>query len=352
MANCHQFLLQYNSVIRLSDEKRQTLMIARDSLRKRMNDGFTLLPYELKNGHQLSFFSQGSFVMDTIITPLTCDFDLDDGVYFSGNLNERERPGPEFFHTLVLKAITGKADFEKVEDKDTCVRVQYKEGFHIDLPIYYAEYYDCPDLAHLKKNWILSNPIEFIEWFERHAKSGFQKGFLFESRLYSQYAKWQEDIRKEDSQLRRIVRYLKAWADLKKGEMPCGIIMTILATENYSENERDDIALRDTLFNLKNYLEKKGVKCLRPTTPKGEDLFEGYAETKKEYFMTAVRALTASAEKAVMEISTESACENWEKHFGTRFNCTNRSTAAVKSEPDYSALKRTAAVSTPWGKII
>jgi len=349
MANCSHFFHHFNALIRLTDDKRQTLIFERDSLRQRMNTGFNMLSYEQKNGHILEFYSQGSFVMDTIIVPLNDDFDLDDGVYFRGALNEYQRPNPQFFHDLVLKAITAPTDFKKIEDKDSCVRVSSKEGFHIDLPIYYAEKQDCPDLAHIKKGWILSNPIEFIDWFESQTNSGFQKAFLYETRLYAaKYEKWQEDIRKQDCQLRRIVRYMKAWADLKKGEMPCGIIMTILATENYSEDTNDDVSFKNTLINIRTKLQKNGIKCYRPTTPTNEDLFASTSDTKKQYFMSALNSLITSAEKAIAEPNEKEACTEWQKHLGGRFSCHLAKDISVSTAPNLAALKRTAAVSTPW----
>lgn len=351
MANCNHLFHHYNAVIRLSDDKRQMLIRERNSLRQRMNAGYNLLTLEQKSGHLLEFYSQGSFVMDTIIAPLNDDYDLDDGVYFRGSLHESRRPDPKFFHHLVLKAITTPGDFKKVEDKETCVRVSSKEGFHIDLPIYYAGKKDCPDLAHLVKGWILSNPIEFIEWFEKRAGSGFQKEFLLEARLYAdRYAKWQEDIRKQDSQLRRIVRFMKAWADMRKGDMPCGIVMTILATENYKSNDNDDISFKDTLINIRKSLLANGVKCLRPTTPKGEDLFASTSDTKKDYFMSALNTLIGSAEKALAEPDEKEACLEWQKHLGGRFPCHLARNTSLRPEPSLAALKKTASVSVPWSQ--
>jgi hypothetical protein len=349
MANCNHLFHHYNAAIRLTDDKRRTLINERNALRNRMNAGFNLLSYEQKNGHILEFYSQGSFVTDTIIAPLNDDYDLDDGVYFRGSLSERQRPKPQLFHDLVLKAITSPGDFKKIEDKETCVRVSFKDGFHIDLPIYYAEKNDCPDLAHMIKGWILSNPIEFIEWFEKRAGSGFQKEFLLEARLYAdKYAKWQEDIRKQDTQLRRIVRYMKAWADMRKGDMPCGIIMTILAAENYAQDNNDDVSFKNTLINIRKSLLNNGIKCFRPTTPKNEDLFASTSDTKKQYFMSALNTLIASAEKAINEANEKEACLEWQKHLGGRFPCHLSKGTTVRTEPSIAALKRTAAVSTPW----
>jgi len=285
MANCHDLFQHFNCAIKLTDEKRVILMNVRDSLRKRMEGNYMQFPSQEKMNLELEFQSQGSFVMDTIIKPLNDDFDLDDGVYFHGRLSEKERPAPQIFHNWVIRAIDKDNDYENIKDKPTCIRVKYKQGFHIDIPIYYAEKFDSPDLADTKKGWLLSNPVEFIAWFEEKTKSGFQKEFFYESVKYAeQFNKWLSDIRKKDCQLRRLVRYMKAWGDLKRNEMPSGIIMTIIVGENFAINDRDDIAIRDTLLKVRNYLLSNGFKCPRPTTPAGEDLFAEKSESEKQYF--------------------------------------------------------------------
>jgi hypothetical protein len=318
MANCNNLFKHYNESIRLSDSKRQILLNVRDSLRHKMRERHAIVSVN----EQLEFHTQGSFVMDTIITPKDEDFDLDDGVYFLGSLRKEIRPSPEKFHGWVLNAIGHDENYGTVEDKDTCVRVTYKkEKFHIDLPIYYADNIDHPDLAHKLDGWILSNPIEFIDWFENKAESGFQKAFLLESKMFSDYEKWTNDIRKNDAQLRRIVRYLKGWGDNLRGDMPPGIILTILAAENYSINERDDVCLKETLVNIKQYLQNNGFKCPRPTTPIGEDLFANYSLSNKNYFMERLETFITNATYALELENQKEACLKWQKHLGDRFPC-------------------------------
>lgn len=118
--------------------------------------------------------------MDTIIRPLNDDYDLDDGVYFQGKESIEQRPEPQTFHDWIVNAVDKDNIFEDVQDRHACVRVQYKREFHIDIPIYYADNIDSPDLSETKDGWILSNPIEFIAWFEGKAQSGFKKAFLYE----------------------------------------------------------------------------------------------------------------------------------------------------------------------------
>ncbi len=153
MANTNKQFRLFNDAIRLTDDKRKILIAVRDSLRQRIKSGFVVfIPLDQSNGHTLDFQSQGSFIMDTIIWPLNDDFDLDDGVYFQGTLPDVNRPAPQTFHDWIILAIDKNNGIEEIIDKPTCVRVKYKQGFHIDIPIYYADNYECPDLADSRKD--------------------------------------------------------------------------------------------------------------------------------------------------------------------------------------------------------
>ena len=245
---------------------------------------------------ELEFQSQGSYVMDTIINPEREDgeYDIDDGVYFLGDRNQDDRPSPEEFHKFVIAAISeGEGlEIEEIIDKDTCVRVRYSGengdiNYHVDLPIYYATDVRKPELGDKKKWWCISGPVKFIVWFEELIQSGFKAEYILERNLYNdEYEKWLNDRRKKDHQLRRIVRYLKAWSDHIGGDMPPGVVMTILAgsDSNYVESERDDVCLRDTLVNIKSWLNHNGFTCPRPTTLKGEDLFKEYSTARKDFW--------------------------------------------------------------------
>lgn len=331
MADSNELFKAFNGIIKLSDSNRNILRGVRDSLRQKMWKRFATIPLDQIGTNKIDFQTQGSYVMDTIITPYDDDFDLDDGVYFLGNLSREQRPTTKQFHDWVLFVVGEDENYAKVTDKDTCVRVRYsKEKFHIDLPIYYSNNFKSPDLAHLKENWKLSGPVEFIAWFENKIGSNFQESFILESNRFAEFQTWKTDIRKTDAQLRRIVRYLKAWADNLRGDMPPGIIMTILAGENYKANESDDVSLRDTLVNIKSYLKANGCKCPRPTTPKNEDLFESYSETKKKYFLDRLDTFVDSANQAIANPNYKEACLKWQKHLGSRFPC-----SMIKDEMPY-----------------
>lgn len=342
MANCNNLFQEFNKTIRLDDDRRVNLREKRNNLRERIKNGFSEVQrvqalneeINLHINEEMEFQSQGSYVMDTIINPsrIEDEYDIDDGVYFLGSRQERERPSPEAFHQSVIASITeGKGLFEidKVEDKDTCVRIKYKGGngdfnYHVDIPIYYAIDVNEPDLADKGQGWHTSNPIDFIVWFEDLVQSGFKAQYILERTLYqTEYDQWLNDRRKKDHQLRRVVRYLKAWGDHLKGEMPPGVVMTILAgsDSNYAENLRDDVCLRDTLVNIRFWLNNNGFRCPRPTTPVGEDLFGRYSNERKEYFKNALDNFIESANQALTIENQKDACLKWQKHLGDRFPC-------------------------------
>jgi len=345
MANSNDSFINYNKEIRLTDDKRNELILVRDNLRSRVMQGYGFVKPYVTIQNKIEFQSQGSFVMDTIIKPIHDDYDIDDGIYFMGSLDKEKRPSPNKFHELVIKAVDrGHDDIEKILDKPTCVRVLYRKGFHVDLPIYYADNLEAADLADTQKGWTLSNPIEFIVWFEGKINSGFQKSFILESRMYDEYQRWITDIRKSDVQLRRIVRYLKSWGDLRREEMPCGLVMTILAANNYYPHDRDDISLKETLIKIQSELHKEnGFKCERPTTPRGEDLLKTYEH--KEAFLKYLDLFVENAKNALSEQDVEKACEYWQKSLGSRFKCTSKNDLQIKNT---SGLVAGAATSRPW----
>ena len=264
MANCHSLFTDFNSIIRLNNSKRKSLKNSRTSLRTKIRNYFK----EKKTAEiQPKFSSQGSFVTDTIIEPIPREvkegketrtlyyYDIDDGVYFIGD--KKNRKSVQTYHNWIRDAVDGHTE-TPAKDKNTCVKTLFKDGHNIDHPIYFKDG-TVPELAHLSKNFIESDPKAFKEWFDKMVKN--------------------------KPQLRRIVRFIKAWCDYRKfkcqdKKMPSGFIMTILACENYSPHDRDDIALKETMVLIKAKLDSS-FTCYRPTT----DSTEEFAMTFMPFFL-------------------------------------------------------------------
>jgi len=226
-------------------------------------------------------------MMNTIIEPANKEFDIDDGVYFISDSDPIY--STQTFHKWIIDALEGHTK-EGLVDKNTCVRVIYRANYHVDLPVYHIQSGSTPKLAHKAKSWIESDPCEFIAWFTDQCDN--------------------------HGQLRRIVRYLKIWSDFRKGSLPSGLVMSILAAENYMSHSRDDIALYQTLEAIQETLQASFV-CKRPTTPNEEDLLASYSKTKKEYFLSTLRSFVSAAAYATSDTVThKDACTRWQVHFG------------------------------------
>jgi len=305
MANCHEQFVDFNSTITLTNDRKKKLKTSRTKLRNRVRDDFKK---NHKDDIQPKFTSQGSSEMKTTINPIIrvidedgeektiTKYDTDDGIYFIGDLEDRK--SVQTYHNWVKDAVDGHTSIPP-SDKNTCVRTLFADGHHIDQPIYFIEFENdsCPQLAHKKNGWIDSDPREFSDWFNKQAKT--------------------------NEQLRRLVKYFKSWGDYQNFEdstkkMPSGFIFTIWVANNFAANDRDDIALRDTLKNIYDSLSTK-FECLRPSTPKDENVVEGYSY--ESYFMEKLKSFLDSAKQAINETNPKNACFKWQKHLGSRFSC-------------------------------
>jgi hypothetical protein len=292
----------FNGKIRLTNSRKEDLKSSRKSIRKKIRNWFAKnKPNEL----QPKFSGQGSFEMNTIINPIPVydedgkkllKYDLDYGVYFIEEDGEDNRKSINTWHDWIYKSVEDHTDTLPLK-KNTCVRVLYADGHHIDLPIYYKDD-GIIELAHKGKGWIESDPKEFYEWFN--------------------------DKTKENQQLRRIVRYLKAWKNYRENnnsslKLPSGFALTILATNNFVSDDNDDTALRETVREIKNALDIK-FECRRPTTPINEDVFDNYSDTRKNNFLDTLKSLLSDCDRAKNEKNFKKASEFLRyNQFGDRF---------------------------------
>lgn len=290
MADLQKLFEKFNEKITLTKSKSDSLKTSRDALRSDVKNWFSD-----KNKKQPKFCWQGSFAMKTVVNPLDGkEYDLDDGVYIQDyeNMEMDEWISPSTVHKWVKDAVYERNQ-QDVIDKDTCVRVPYAAGYHIDLPIYICKD-DVAYLAHKNKGWSESDPKAFKDWFVGKVNS----------EAYGE-------------QLRSIVKYLKAWRDYK-GIPLKGIEITILATNSFDKyDERDDKSLRNTVTDIIDVLEKD-FKCVKPVIPE-EDLFDDASETKKNSILSGLKTLKTNLDKAIDESDEKKASEYVRKSFGDRF---------------------------------
>ena len=297
MADLQKLFKEFNDKITLTKSKSDSLKTSRNSLRSDIKKWFSD-----KNKKQPKFCWQGSFAMKTVENPINGkEYDLDDGVYIQGYEDKEldDWPSPSTVHTWVKDAVKDRTK-QDVIDKDTCIRVPYAAGYHIDLPIYICKD-DVAYLAHKSKGWTESDPKAFKDWFVGKVNS-------------DEYGE----------QLRSVVKYLKAWRDYKNIPLK-GIEITILVVNSFDKYEnRDDKSLRNTVEDIIKALEEE-FKCVKPVVP-GEDLFENASETKKNSIIEGLKTLKSNLDKAIGEADEKKASEYIRKSFGERFPLGKEST--------------------------
>ncbi len=294
MAQCNDLFIEFDGKIKLKSEKKETLRTSRNALRKKIQNYFENTLKVTKP----NFWGQGSYMMNTTIEPIEGEYDIDDGVYLKhlASKKEEEWPVASTVHNWILKAVDGHTSTPPV-NKNTCVRVIYKDDYHIDFPIYIkGDNAEHPKLAHKTKGWIDSDPKALTNWFN-------------------------SEVTSKGEQLKRIVRYFKAWKDNKKGDdkFPSGMVFTILATNHFVEGyEEDDdsafIAIAKEIYDNLN----DSFSLTRPVFP-DEELLDDWSETAKTNFLSKLSTLVTNGQKALEKDKLSDAADIWIKIFGDRF---------------------------------
>ena len=226
-----------------------------------------------KHGYPISTWLQGSYKYGTLIKPVHRgeEYDVDLGVYFGWGQGENLEPTADQLRRWVQQELVDYrdqcAEVQSVAEppKERCSRASYEHQFHIDTPVYHLNTdTDERRLACLTKGWEDSDPKAFYKWF-RDARTGGQR-----------------------DQLRRLIRYLKAWAALSFDDIPdsrpTSILLTVLATEAYGDiglallfGVDDDDALISIIKTIHDRLNKDR-RVQNPATKADEDLNRMSAE--------------------------------------------------------------------------
>jgi hypothetical protein len=178
-----------------------------------------------RHGYTISTWLQGSYKYATLIKPVHPgeEYDVDVGVYFEWNGEEDIEPTPRQLRDWVQAELLTYAqlcdELNRVEmpPKERCSRASYVRQFHIDTPTYHLNPdSDIRRLACLSDKWEHSDPKAIYKWFKDSVSAG------------------------DRDQLRRLVRYLKAWAavsfDDAADSRPSSIVLTVLTTEAYQDH--------------------------------------------------------------------------------------------------------------------
>jgi hypothetical protein len=233
---------------------------------------------------------QGSFSLYTALNPIDDnEVDTDDGLYLR-HLSDDEStwPKPQDAHQLITDALEGHTQ-NGCESKTSCVRVLYRNFYHLDIPVYIMKD-GYAYLAQTKLNdWQHSDSKDFRDWFYQN---------------------------RTDKQASRIVRYLKAWRDYRNFKFT-SIELTILAIENFSlQEDRDDLSLLYTLNNINIAIQSRIIR--KPVAP-NENLWEELSDTEKNNRIEQLQRLYDDIQSTVNNKSQHRASLVLTAQLGERF---------------------------------
>lgn len=227
--------------VALTQPQYQDMQKRRDTNLGRLNSGLK----ELDKPAVAETINQGGNAMRTMTQPPEGDeetrYDIDVGAVFE----EADAKTPVTTKTWVRDAIKKKGMNFKTEPtlKKKCVRVVYKDGYQVDLPVFRRKVNGqnfTYEIA-IGDEWTASDPKAINKWFEDRIQT-----------------------LSPDSgggyQLRRIVRLLKYFAKVRSSrtgtKFPAGLVATALAVECYQAvKDRDDEAFYLTLKKLRDRSE-------------------------------------------------------------------------------------------------
>ena len=291
------------------DEKVTLPGSEQDKMRKRRNSNRDRLKRNLEKEEKPTPYehvSQGSYRMKTMLRDENNDYDIDDGAYFKKGDLVGDR-GAEMSSLDARKMVCDAMDDGSFktppEVKANCVRVQYSEGYHVDIPVYRRIVDEEADETYYElassSGWKRSDARDVTEWYEEARKST-------------------SDAR----QFRRLNRYLKKHARSReswKSRNLSGFAITVLLAETYVlSSDRDDIALYRTMEAMKRRLDGNTV-IDHPVTP-NETVTTDDPDAKARFFRDKLKeALDHLAPVYVEDCDRESALKRWDKVFDTTF---------------------------------
>lgn len=335
----------YEERISLSTADREQLMAARKAIRDhvRLQLAPRLQAAGFENAETVvpKFITQGSVAYRTVNAPANPprqQADLDDGIYLPLSFCE-DTGSPNVVSDLLIDTVEAIA-FDLAKRRgwsvDTanpnCTRLVIAFDKHVDMPIYsipddeflqiaearfrfasaaisFGEFYTGSDLdddweampdrvrmAHKEKGWVASDPRPIRDWVEMQ-------------------------VRLKSEQLRRLMRYLKAWRDHQswpKSDPKSILLMALVdATLDRKIEGRDDLALIRVCSRLPGVLRGRVVI---PAIP-DEDLTKRLDDDGLRPMLSQrIRDLHKVLSSCVHGHHTrEEACRFLQANFGPRF---------------------------------
>ncbi len=320
MANIQRQLLAFHEGIKLDNfDENAVLREKRDILLDRVRANIAR-DFAERSARVPSFtlHNQGSYAMGTGVKPVDNDYDIDVGLFFNIRASEHN---PVDVKRWVERALHG----HKVELRRPCVTVWHqRQGepiYHVDFAIYSSAEMNPDQRTRLAMGfvgseaatqvWELADPVGLVEKVNN---------------------RW---VGPNQGQFRRVVRYLKRWADERFSSRgigaPVGIGLTIAAlegfrpTRGYGEGaDHDDLAATramadwligrfQSVYTGSGFAERLVVKT--PVAPH-DNPFERISNIKMMDLKQKLIELRAALDEASQSVDPARALAALRPHFG------------------------------------
>ena len=304
MFDCAKDVRAYHDEeVTLPKTEQDAMRDRRDANRNRLRNGLANAgkpaPFE--------FVKQGSYAMRTMVRDADNDYDIDDGVYFRKEDLFGDR-GAEMTSLQARQMVRDAVDDGKFkrapEVRSNCVRVFYEKGYHVDLPVY--------------RRVVTETAFGEEVHYELAASSGWKRS---DARDVSD---WYEDERAKSAdgiQLRRINRVLKKYARSRyswRSSILSGFGITVLTTERFRVDHREDRAVYDTMVAIRDRLNWN-LQVAHPVTP-GDYITSGSDDARARYFRDKLaEAIDTLQPLFETDCTRERALKCWDKVFATTF---------------------------------
>ncbi len=327
-----------HSELDLTPEQRAEIAAARDAVRDCLREG---IPRVLKaHGYaeivpQPRFFTQGSWAYGTLNGPAHTpqQADVDDGCYLPmGFVSKTKRPSSAasvFFAAAeeALLPLVEARNWKLVNDKPTCVRVVISAFAHIDIPLYAIPDEEFVSLAAASmKHYGYASLTEALAKAERDAWTALPRDKVL---LAHRECDWMTsdprpvkewflaEVQAKGEQLRRVIRYLKAFRDWKWSTGgPSSILLMAAAAHLFEKRDRrDDLALLEVVAGLPARLRAGVSNPVEVSESLTERLGDDGIEDAAEAFERLEEALRGATDAG----SPSQACVWMQNVFGPRF---------------------------------
>lgn len=283
MANLHEQFLIFDENLNITISKQQKLKISEKNIKNNIKKYFLKYP-NLK----FSMVRQGSYSLGTMIRTKSDYCDIDFGLRFF--------PFPNLtsitLQKYVKEALTNINQSSPV-CKNKCIRIKYKGDYHLDITIYGLKGLNQTPFLATRNGWEESDPSKFKKWFDEEGNNNLH-------------------------QLRRIVKYIKAWSDFKGKGLLKGIVITVLAAECFVPRKRDDLALKETVEKI-FYKLKEDWFCKKPIYP-FEVLLDISSNIHSEMILTKLNYFIRDADIAILNKTDKHQAKIlWKRHLGKYF---------------------------------